>query len=91
MDNFTPQELTRGVLDGIAAELYAHADALRRANPAADRLVGSGNAIRKNPVLQQCIADRFGMALQISPFPEEAAVGAARFAADLIRRASDIS
>lgn len=43
-------------------------------------LIGSGNGIRKNVHLQQCISERFGLPLHLSPCEEEAATGAALFA-----------
>ena len=44
-------------------------------------LVVSGNAVRKNPVLRQILAETFGLPLQIPAHTEEAAFGAALFAA----------
>jgi sugar (pentulose or hexulose) kinase len=45
------------------------------------RLVGSGNALRRNPVLRRVVTERFALPLQLLPYEEEAAVGAARTAA----------
>jgi len=42
-------------------------------------LIASGNAVRKNPVLQQILSEKFELPLQISENAEEAACGAARF------------
>ena len=50
-----------------------------QSNP--DRVVGSGNGLRKNPVLQKLVAELFGAPLELSPFEEEAACGAAISAA----------
>lgn len=40
-------------------------------------LVGSGNGLRRNPVLRAALAERFGMPLTMAPNAEAAAVGAA--------------
>jgi len=44
-------------------------------------MTASGNAVRKNPVLRQILAETFGLPLQIPAHTEEAAFGAALFAA----------
>ena len=44
-------------------------------------LYGSGNGLRKNPQLCQLVEERFGRKLQLSSLPEEAACGAAVWAA----------
>ena len=44
------------------------------------RLVGSGNGIRNNKVLQYYLKEKFGMPLKIPENNEEAAFGAAYFA-----------
>ncbi len=78
-ENFTPEALAAGVLSGIAEELYNMVEKM----PHADRtiLVASGNGVRKNPVLQEILAERFGLPLEIPLHMEEAAFGAALFAA----------
>ena len=63
----------------MAEELY---DMYRAAGSGrAQILVASGNAVQKNPVLREILADKFGMALKIPRFKEEAALGAALFSA----------
>jgi sedoheptulokinase len=42
------------------------------------RLVGSGNGIRKNKALQEIARLQFGAELELSPYEEEAACGAAK-------------
>ena len=79
-DNFTPEQLTRGVLWGMAAELHELYRQMPLAAPAAG-LVGSGNGIRKNPVLRQYLEEQFGLKLKLPAHREEAAFGAAVFAA----------
>lgn len=74
--NFTAQHLVIGVIEGIVEELF---DFYHRLDPqpAVDRLIGSGNALRNNIVMQQIFAKRFGLPLQIPAHQEEAAFGAA--------------
>jgi ribulose kinase len=43
--------------------------------------VASGGAVRKNSVLRMVLEDKFGMNVSISSVKEEAATGAALFAA----------
>ena len=79
-ENFTPEQLTRGVLWGMAAELHELYRQMPLSAPAA-ALVGSGNGIRKNPVLRQYSEEQFGLRLKLPAHREEAAFGAAVFAA----------
>ena len=79
-DNFTPEQLTRGVLWGMADELYKLYKQMPLSSPTAG-LVGSGNAVRKNPVLRQYLEEQFGLKLKLPVHREEAACGAAVFAA----------
>ena len=75
--NFTPEAMTKGVIDGMAGELY---DMYRTMNVRRSGLVGSGNGLRKNPALQKSVQDVFGTSLRIPKHTEEAAYGAALFA-----------
>ncbi len=80
--NFTARHLIDGVLEGMADELYRFYRKLEL--PPDQRptiLVGSGNGVRKNPALQRMLAEKFGMPLQLPVNEEEAAFGAALFAA----------
>ena len=79
-NNFTPEQLTRGVLWGMTAELRALYGEMPLPSPAA-ALVGSGNALRKNPVLRRYLTEQFGLPLKLPVHREEAAFGAAVFAA----------
>lgn len=76
-DNFTPEQFIVGVLTGMTDELHAHYLSACRSGAKASVLVGSGNGIRKNPVLRRIIERRFGMPLLIPAHTEEAAFGAA--------------
>jgi sedoheptulokinase len=92
IDNFTPQHFTMGILEGIAAELhdlYQNIIPVLDKNP--DMIVGSGNGIRKNMLLQKIFTRKFGMPLQIPLYREEAAYGAALFAMAGIGHFKDIS
>jgi sedoheptulokinase len=74
-DNFTPEHLLRGLVRGMAAEIYEfyRGSGIRR-----DLLVGAGNGLRKNAALRQALEQCFGMPLRVAPFREEAAHGAAK-------------
>ena len=76
-DNFTPEALTRGFLDGMVKELY---DMYCTMKVNRQGLVGSGNGMRKNPALQRAAQSVFGASLRIPTHTEEAAYGAALFA-----------
>ena len=78
--NLTPEALAAGVLCGIADELCG----MYRLMPAArvKNLIASGNAVRKNPVLREILSERFGMPVRVPEHTEEAACGAAVFAAE---------
>ena len=78
-ENFTPGQMALGFLCGMARELY---DLYRSGGQhKAKMLVASGNAVQKNPVLQELLADVFEMELRIPVVREEAAFGASLFAA----------
>ena len=75
MDNFTPQHLIWGVMQGIVTELL---DLYIAGNHDKKKiLVCSGNGLRKNPVLKKLFARRFGMDAVTPAHTEEAAFGAA--------------
>ncbi len=77
-DNFTPEGLTYGVLVGIARELYDMFDVIRKLTGIkADKLIASGNGVRKNKVLQHIFEELFETKLYLAKYEEEAASGAA--------------
>ncbi|MBQ4065307.1 MAG: MerR family transcriptional regulator [Clostridia bacterium] len=83
--NFTPSALTLGVLDGMCNELYE----LYSLFPTeGTQIVASGGAVRKNEVLRKRLRDRFRVPIQVNTVEEEAASGAALFAALAIGRIS---
>ena len=81
-ENFTPGQFALGVLHGMIDELYAmYRSYLQAGLPAKTVMIGSGNGLRKNRHLQRIGSQTFGIALHMTDRTEEAAVGAAMFAA----------
>jgi sedoheptulokinase len=83
--NFNLTDLLDGFISGIANELYS----LYRAVPAERReaiehIAGVGNALKRNRLLHARIEDAFGLPCTLVPGTEEAAVGAARLAAESV-------
>lgn len=77
-DNFTPQGLARGVLEGMARELLGRYETMAQGlGVSRSHIVASGNGMRRNPALQRIASEMFGMTLSLSPNTEEAACGAA--------------
>ena len=81
LENLTPGHLIAGFLEGTVEELYGF---FKEAEPLLGRtptvVVGSGNGLRKNRLWQQITQEMFGMDMEMSDIPEEAASGAAIFA-----------
>lgn len=79
MHNFDASHLIVGVLEGMVEELYEYYQKFSEADEsqAFARVIGSGNALRNNPVLQKIASRRFGLPLLIPMHHEEAAYGAA--------------
>jgi sedoheptulokinase len=75
--NFTPKELTIGFMKGIAKELLDFFHIIPE-KIKADKtiLVGSGNGLKKNPLLCKVFEETFGFKLELSLHNEEAAFGA---------------
>jgi len=78
-DNFTPGALCRGFTRGMIRELTGMVD--RSAVEKFNRVMISGNGIRKNPLAQQFIMEELGISCVSVKSKEEAAVGAAMAAA----------
>lgn len=77
LSNLTPEHMILGFLKGMVREMYDFYQLV----PASIRkdktlLVGSGNGLRLNPLLRQILEKRFHRRLYLSPYPEEAALGA---------------
>jgi len=82
MNNFRPEYLVAGFLNGMANELhdfYAMMPELIRNRMRS--FVGSGNGIRRNNLLRSIISGRFGHKISVPMYCEEASVGAALTAA----------
>lgn len=77
--NFQPSYLILGVLQGICDELYHYYTELYQGSSKPSFLIGSGNGIRKNPLLQQLFTDTFHLPLKIPAIKEEASFGSALF------------
>lgn len=78
LDNFHPASMIQGVLDGMAEELYDLYDIIKEETGISrTRLIASGNGVRKNSALQTILQTRFEMPLEVVPYEEEAAFGAA--------------
>ena len=74
--NFTPGNVTKGVLEGMTKELYQMYQTMHVTRSG---MIGSGNGIRKNAKLVEVIEEQFGTKLKIPAHKEEAAYGAALF------------
>ena len=80
--NFTPLHFLHGVMHGMADELYAmYQGCLEKQATAVSVMIGSGNGLRKNPHLCRIFEDTFHCPLTLSQNNEEAACGAAIYAA----------
>ena len=75
--NFTPSALTRGVIKGMAEELYS---VYKQMGVKKSGLVGSGNGIRKNALFKNALEQKFGAKMKIPAHNEEASFGSALFA-----------
>lgn len=79
-NNFDAGHLIAGTLLGMANELHEnYQEMLSAGGKKAAVMIGSGNAIRKNPALKKAFEMVFGLDMQIPAHCEEAAYGAALF------------
>jgi sedoheptulokinase len=77
LTNFTPDNLILGSLKGVSRELYHFYESLpEEIRNEKSSLVGSGNALQRNPLLCRAFEEQFGRKLSFSPYCEEAAFGA---------------
>lgn len=77
-ENFCPGAMTVGVIMGILEELHEqYLKMCVMTGKRADRLVGSGNGIRRNPLMRKLAEEIFGLKMELSRCQEEAAYGAA--------------
>ncbi len=73
-ENFTAADIALSVLCGMSDELY---QMYNNGGKKADKLVCSGNGIRKNAALRKVVSEMFGCEIRIPLFEEEASFGAA--------------
>ena len=77
-ENFTPEAFVYGVLEGMSRELYTMYQTIHAGTAIKiERMIGSGNGLRKNPVLCEIMEEMFGAELRMAEYEEEAATGAA--------------
>ena len=81
-ENFTPRHLITGMMEGMARELYEMYRSYLASGGTPSTLYGSGNGLRVNPYLQKCFEKLFETPLTLSSAKEEAATGAALYAAN---------
>ena len=76
--NFTPASMVLAVFQSMSFELAnSYRSAVELGAGTRDRIVGSGNGLRLNSALRQCLEEAFGEPIVIGRVREEAAVGAA--------------
>ena len=71
--NFTPMHFSLGVLSGVCNELFSLVESELTSS---FHLVGVGNAVRQNNLLQKLLSDRFNTSISVPQIIEEAAYGA---------------
>ncbi len=77
VENFHPGAMTVGVMEGILQELYEQYQVMSRlTGKKAAHLAGSGNGLRRNPLMQKLAEEMFGLPMVIPEYQEEAACGA---------------
>lgn len=78
VENFHPGAMTVGVIMGILDESYQqYMEMCRLTGKKAKHLVGSGNGIRKNRLMQELAEEMYGLKMEMPEWEEEAACGAA--------------
>ncbi|MCK4981622.1 MAG: hypothetical protein KAS17_01800 [Victivallaceae bacterium] len=79
VDNFTPAALSLGFMQGMVKELSEMVPP--EMLDAFTKVMASGNAVRKNPLVQQLITEALGLECELTSGKEETATGAALAAA----------
>ncbi|MDO4518728.1 MAG: FGGY family carbohydrate kinase [Eubacteriales bacterium] len=78
VENFHPGAMTLGMIQGILEELYEMYKRMKEmTGTKAVQLVGSGNGIRQNKLMQELAKELFRLPMDIPECKEEAAYGAA--------------
>ena len=76
--NLTPDRLTTAFMKGICQELKDFYDLLPDSvKKGRAAITGSGNALRKNPLLKKILSETFDLPVVLTSHEEEAALGAA--------------
>lgn len=75
--NLRAGNLSRAVTAGMVEELADFLEKAKKSGSKPRLLAGSGNSVRRNPLVRMEIENQVGMPLTMPPHPEEAAVGAA--------------
>lgn len=92
IENFHPGALTVGLIKGILEELHQSYEAIcRRTGHRPGRLVGSGNGLRRNPLMRRIAEEMFGLKMMVPEHQEEAAFGAALCAMAAAGRTKSLS
>lgn len=77
-DNFTPEGLIYGVLEGMIRELYEMFQIIQKETGIhIEKVIASGNGLRQNKVLQEIAETMFDAKISLAKYQEEAACGAA--------------
>ena len=82
-DNFHPGQLIYSVMEGMVREIH---EMYRAMGTGADRVVCSGNGFRKNRILMEIAEKITGLPVSLADCEEEAACGAAKAAAEMLKR-----
>ena len=80
-ENFTVTHMIWSMLEGMARELHDMYLVYAQQGGTCKKLIGSGNGLRKNIHLQRCFGEKFEQEPVMSLCTEEAATGAALYAA----------
>lgn len=85
-DNFTPVHLILGLMQGMAEELHSMYEGyLKKGGTTPSSMIGSGNGLRRNKHLCRIFQETFNCPLILSENQEEAACGAAIYAANHLK------
>lgn len=84
MDNFTPEALCAAFYRGVCEELLPSYRLMPESTRGSGRLVLCGNAARLNRCILGCAGELFARPAVLSPYPEDAAAGAAKLAGALV-------
>ena len=90
-ENFFIENITLALINSMAFELHkAYNESLKCGINKKNILVGSGNGLKKNILLQNALSSKFGLSINIGKNNEEAAIGAALCSGVAVNKYSDI-